>query len=109
MQRQNEAGVISTACILRQRQRKKKIAECTKVISTRRYIGVRAEEFFALSSVSSNFHFFFIYLFMLFFVYIFNIFLVRVNVANNFKFSTFFAQRTKARRSKHPGSTYHVG
>ncbi len=76
---------------------KKKIAECTKVISTRRYIGVRAEEFFALSSVSSNFPFFFIYLFMLFFVYIFNIFLVRDNAANNFKFNTFFCTKDESK------------
>lgn len=97
MQRQNEAGAISTACIFRQRQRKKKIAECTKVISTRRYINVRAELFFALNSVSSNFHFFFIYLFILFFVYIFNIFLVRYNAANNFIFGTLFCTKDKGK------------
>lgn len=99
MQRQNEAGAISTACIFRQRQRKKKkkMAECTEVISTRRYINVRAELFFALNSISSNFHFFFIYLFILFFVYIFNTFLVRHNAANNFKFSTFFCTKDKGK------------
>lgn len=110
MQRQNEAGAISTACIFRQRQRKKKKWRSALKSYRRVDISMCVPSCFSRLTAFHRISIFSLFTYLFYFLFTSSThFLSAITPQITLNSALFFAQRTKARRYKHPGSTYYVG